>query len=89
MIKALIVEDEKNSQELLKELITEYCEGVEVVAIAGNVADALSAIQSHDPNLLFLDIELPDSKLSRIVAYNVGRTPVAPEYKPIHVIGKT
>ncbi|MEZ4773149.1 MAG: LytTR family DNA-binding domain-containing protein [Bacteroidia bacterium] len=60
MIKALIVEDEKNSQELLKELVTEYCDGVEVVAIAGNVADALQALKTHQPDLVFLDIELPD-----------------------------
>lgn len=60
MIKAVIVEDEKNSQELLKELITEYCEGVEVVDIAGNVADALEVIDVRKPGLLFLDIELPD-----------------------------
>lgn len=60
MIKALIVEDEKNSQELLKELISEYCEGVEVVAIAGNVAEGLVALKEHTPGLLFLDIELPD-----------------------------
>ncbi len=60
MIKAVIVEDEKNSQELLKELITEYCEGVEVVDIAGNVAEALEAIETQKPDLIFLDIELPD-----------------------------
>ncbi|MDW3645876.1 MAG: LytTR family DNA-binding domain-containing protein [Bacteroidia bacterium] len=60
MLKAVIVEDEKNSQELLKELIGEYCEGVEVVAIAGNVAEGLAALKEHKPSLLFLDIELPD-----------------------------
>lgn len=60
MIKALIVEDEKNSQELLKDLIEQYCEGVEVVAIAGNVASALTAIETHKPDLVFQDIELPD-----------------------------
>ncbi|MEO0471510.1 MAG: LytTR family DNA-binding domain-containing protein [Bacteroidota bacterium] len=60
MIKAVIVEDEKNSQELLKELITEYCDGIEVVAIAGNVAEGLAALKTHQPGLLFLDIELPD-----------------------------
>lgn len=60
MIKALIVEDEKNSQELLKDLIEQYCEGVEVVAIAGSVASALQAIEDHKPDLVFQDIELPD-----------------------------
>jgi two-component system LytT family response regulator len=60
MFKALLVEDEKNSQELLRDLIHEYCEGVEVVAIAGNVAEGLAALAEHKPNILFLDIELPD-----------------------------
>jgi len=60
MLKAIIVEDEKNSQELLKELVTEYCEGVEIADIAGNVAEALEALDTHKPDLVFLDIELPD-----------------------------
>lgn len=60
MLKAVIVEDEKNSQELLKELVTEYCKGVEVVDIAGNVAEALEALDARKPDLVFLDIELPD-----------------------------
>jgi two-component system, LytTR family, response regulator len=60
MIRALIIEDEKNSQELLRELITEYCEDVEIVAIAGSVGEGLAAIEKHKPDLLFLDIELPD-----------------------------
>ncbi|MEL6676983.1 MAG: LytTR family DNA-binding domain-containing protein [Bacteroidota bacterium] len=60
MLKALIVEDERNSQELLKALITEYCDGIEVASIAGNVADALAAVKDVNPDLVFLDIELPD-----------------------------
>ncbi|MDX1909172.1 MAG: LytTR family DNA-binding domain-containing protein [Bacteroidia bacterium] len=60
MLKAVIVEDEKNSQELLRQLIVEYCPGVTVAAIAGSVAEALEAIRTHKPDLLLLDIELPD-----------------------------
>lgn len=60
MIKALIVEDEKNSQALLKALVEEYCEGVEIVGIAGSVAEALQLIQDLKPQLVFQDIELPD-----------------------------
>jgi len=60
MIKALIVEDEKNSQELLKELVEQYCDSVSIVGIAGSVAEALEAIKTHRPDLVFLDIELPD-----------------------------
>lgn len=60
MIRAVIVEDEKNSQDLLKELVEQYCESISVVAIAGNVTQALKALKTHQPDLIFLDIELPD-----------------------------
>jgi len=60
MIKAVLVEDEKNSQELISGLINEYCEGVEVVGIAGSVSEAIKTIKEKEPELLFLDIELPD-----------------------------
>lgn len=60
MLHALIVEDELNSQELLKEIIESYCEGVKVVATAQGVKEALEKIKEHKPHLLLLDIELSD-----------------------------
>lgn len=60
MIKAVIVEDEKHSRELLHELVKEYCEGIEIVGLAGSVEEALKEIETHKPSLVFLDIELPD-----------------------------
>ncbi len=59
-ISTVIVEDEKNSQALLKELIEQYCESLKVVAIAGSVKDAIAYIEEHKPQIIFLDIELPD-----------------------------
>ena len=59
-IPVVIIEDEKNSQELLKELVNQYCEPLEVVAIAGSVSEGLAAIKEHQPKIIFLDIELPD-----------------------------
>ena len=86
MIKAVIVEDEKNSQELLKELITEYCEGVEVVDIAGNVAEALEAIETQKPDLIFLDIELPDGDGFQVAhldsAHHRGRQHLGGDLRP-------
>ena len=60
MIQALIIEDEKNSQELLKALIEEFTSGVTVAGIAGSVAEGLASIEALRPDLVFLDIELPD-----------------------------
>jgi len=58
-LRALIVEDEKNSRDLLKELVEMYCEDIKVVALAGSVNEGVKAIDKQKPNLVFLDIELP------------------------------
>src|SRR3546814_195691 len=58
MRKAIIVEDEPRSRELLRSLVSANCPEVEIVALAGNVAEATALIKQHKPDLLFLDIEL-------------------------------
>lgn len=83
---ALIVEDEINSQELLKELIEQYCEDLEVVAIAGSVKQGLEAVATHQPDMVFLDIELPDGDGFQIlenldkVSFNVIFTTAYDQY---------
>ena len=59
MIKALIVDDEPYSCEALVELLTKYCPDVKIVGICHSGATALTSIQEHSPQLLFLDIEMP------------------------------
>ncbi len=59
MIRAVIIEDEINNSELLNQLATQYLVGVEIVAIAENVEDGILCIQTHNPDLVFLDIEMP------------------------------
>ena len=59
MIKAIIVDDEKNSRELIKNLIEKHCSNdVEIIALAENIAKAEQSIRSLNPQLLFLDIEI-------------------------------
>ncbi|GAA0562240.1 LytR/AlgR family response regulator transcription factor [Chitinophaga japonensis] len=58
MHKAIIVEDEPRSRELLCSLVQAHCPDIEIVAQAGNVEDAVMEINAHQPDLLFLDIEL-------------------------------
>ena len=60
MIKALIVEDETQSRQLLNTLITKYCTDIQVVDTAANVEQAMQAINKHQPDLVFLDITMPD-----------------------------
>lgn len=57
-IKAIIVEDSRLARNELK-LLTKSYDVLEVVAEAENVDQALSLIEIHRPDLLFLDINMP------------------------------
>ena len=59
-IKALIVEDEVRSIASLKKLLEDYCPQVEVIAEAKSVGQAVAKISLLKPQLVFLDIALPD-----------------------------
>ena len=58
-IKCVIVEDEDMAREVLISYLTKYCPQVEVVAHAVNARDAVDVIHAHQPELLFLDVEIP------------------------------
>ncbi|HEV7779787.1 MAG TPA: LytTR family DNA-binding domain-containing protein [Chitinophagaceae bacterium] len=58
LLRSIIVEDEPLSRAFLQNLLTEFCPGVEVLDKAATPADAIAAIQRHQPDLVFLDIEL-------------------------------
>jgi two-component system, LytTR family, response regulator len=59
MIKAVIIDDEKDSREILAGYLSKYCPEVSVCGFGESVATGLTAIQKHQPELVFLDIEMP------------------------------
>lgn len=59
-LTALIVDDEERARISLKGLLREYCGEIEVVAEAANVPDAVLAINKYNPQVVFLDIEMPE-----------------------------
>jgi two-component system LytT family response regulator len=59
MISAIIVDDERLAREGLKSLLKEFSE-IEIVAEASNADEALDLIDTHKPQLLFLDIQMPE-----------------------------
>jgi CheY-like chemotaxis protein len=61
-LQILVVEDDEFSRSLLKRVIKDY----ELVE-AANGKDALEAYSLNAPDILFLDIELPDIKGDMIV----------------------
>lgn len=60
LLKAIVVDDEKPSREALTTYLRDYCPDVEVVAGCDSVKSAYKDIQKHHPNLVFLDIEMPN-----------------------------
>lgn len=59
MLKAIIVDDEGKARRILARFIVEYCPQIEIVAIVEDVPEAVKAIQKTNPDVVFLDIEMP------------------------------
>ena len=57
-MKALIVDDEISNLQNLQQLLQTYAADVEVCAVAENVDEAIKAVKLHQPELVFLDIQL-------------------------------
>jgi two-component system, LytTR family, response regulator len=60
MIRAVIVEDEKKSSELLSTMIKRFCPGVTLEAVAESVREGEEVIRKFTPDLVFLDVEMGD-----------------------------
>jgi len=58
-LKAIIVDDEQDSRQSLSAYLTKYCPSVTILATCENIQTAKEAIAQHQPNLVFLDIEMP------------------------------
>jgi two-component system LytT family response regulator len=56
---ALIIDDERHCREGLAIMLSKYCPGVEVLAECANAKIAIQAIEKFQPDLIFLDIEMP------------------------------
>ncbi len=56
--KALIVDDEELARKLLREMLASHPE-IEIVAECGNGMEAVKALAEHQPELLFLDVQMP------------------------------
>jgi two-component system LytT family response regulator len=59
-MKAIIIDDESNSRELLASLAKKYTPQLDIVAEYDNGAEALRHIAKINPDVLFLDIEMPN-----------------------------
>ena len=57
-MKAVIIEDEKNAQEALVNMLYLIDESIEIKGLATNVTDAITLVEKQKPDVVFLDIHL-------------------------------
>ena len=68
-IKAIIVDDEESARDVLDNLLLRFCPNVEVLAKCANVPDAAEEIKRLSPDVVFLDIEMPQYAGFEIVKF--------------------
>jgi len=59
MINAVIIDDERGNIRVLKELLQEYCWNITILGEAGQADEAYTLIREVQPELVFLDVEMP------------------------------
>ena len=59
-IRAIIIDDEADARDIIRNNLKEYCEGVDLVGEADGVNSGLQVIKQLKPDLIFLDIEMGD-----------------------------
>lgn len=69
--KVLVVDDEPLARMRIKSLLEPYASEFEVVGEAGSGAQALEKIRELDPDVVFLDIQMPDMDAFEVLK-NVG-----------------
>ena len=60
MLRTIVVDDERHARETLTAMIGRYCAEASVVAAVDSAAAAMEAIELHAPELVMLDVEMPD-----------------------------
>lgn len=59
-MNAILVDDEKNNSEILREILKRYCPQVDVVTVCTDITSAAQQIETLKPDLVFLDIQMPN-----------------------------
>ena len=60
MIKAILVDDEPNNTQYVNELLKEHFPLVEIAAVCNDATEGMLLIDELQPNLVFIDVEMPD-----------------------------
>lgn len=67
--KAILIDDEQSARNILSNLLTSFCPEIEVLATAPNLEEGVKLIEFYQPDLVFLDIEMPNYAGYEIVSF--------------------
>ena len=59
MLKAVLVDDDESNLSAMSEKLNKHCPQVTILALCENGEDGIKAIETLQPDLVFLDIEMP------------------------------
>jgi len=60
MLKTIVIDDEPNARQVVKNILELYCKSVNVIGEAENVSKGIKLINELKPDLVLLDIRMPD-----------------------------
>ena len=60
MLRTLVIDDEPNARQVVKNIVELYCKSATVIGEAENVLDGIKKINELKPDLVLLDIKMPD-----------------------------
>ncbi len=59
-MKAIIIDDESKARNLLRKIIEDFCTGISEIYEAETLPEGVEIIKEKGPNIIFLDIEMPE-----------------------------
>lgn len=70
MLTAVIIDDEKNAISVLSQMLTDFITiPIKILGTANNLENGIAEIQAHKPDIVFLDIDMPDRTGMEIYKY--------------------
>lgn len=70
MKTCIIIDDEQLARETLQKMIERYCKSdLEVCSTADSVKEGVEKIKKHNPDIVFLDIEMPEENGLQLFKY--------------------
>ena len=59
-MRTVIIDDEENARQTIIKMISQECDDVQIAAEAGDIKSGLEVINKYKPEIVLLDIQLPD-----------------------------